>query len=258
MGHLDDLAAWRHDLRRATAMLTRLPAGRGAAPHEGAPARAVRAFPLVGAMVGLGGALALWLGDGLGLPGTLAALGAVGATILMTGALHEDGLADLTDGFGGSFERARKLAIMRASDIGTYGTLALMGSVAARVGALAALASHGLWIAAAALVAAHALARAMMPPVMALLPLARDDGLAAGVGRATRAHAAVALGLGALIGFAALGLATGAVALLAAGAATALMARLARAQIGGYTGDVLGACEQTAEVAVLLAATALS
>jgi len=255
MGHLDDLATWRHDLRRATAMLTRLPAGRGLPPRGAAPARA---FPLVGALVGLGGALVLWLGDGLGLPAMLAALGAVGTTILMTGALHEDGLADVADGFGGAFERARKLAIMRASDIGTYGVLALMGSVAARVGALGALARHDLWAAAAALIAAHALARAMMPPVMAVLPLARDDGLAAGVGRATRAHAGAALGLGTLIGFATLGLATGAVALLAAGAATVLMARLARAQIGGYTGDVLGACEQTAEVAVLLAAAALS
>lgn len=245
---------WWDDLRTAAGMLTRLPLGPAA--EDANLARAGRAMPLVGALIGAAGAFAFWIADGLGLPPLLAGLIAVGATVLLTGAFHEDGLADVADGFGGGFERERKLAIMRASDIGSYGVIALIFSVALRVGALAALAGPGS--VAAALIAAHALARGLLPPVMANVPLARPDGMAARVGQPAQADAMTALAIGGVIAILALGLGGGILAVLVAVGAAALVAALARAQIGGYTGDVLGAVEQAAETAILLVAVVLS
>ena len=249
------ISLWWRDFALATTFLTRVPLGRGLAAEPGELARAARVMPLVGAGVGLGGGLVYAAADGLGLPPALAALLALGATVLITGALHEDGLADTADGFGGGAERARKLAIMRASDIGTYGVLAVVLSLALRAAALSALAEPGAVV--LALIAAHGLARAALPPVMATLPPAREDGLAAGVGRVAAPHAWTAAGLGAALAWLTLGLGSALVVLVLAAAAAALVARLARAQIGGMTGDVLGAVEQAVECAVLLGLVAL-
>ena len=219
-------------------------------------------MPLAGAAIGVLGAAAFWLAGALALPPGAAALIAVAATILVTGALHEDGLADTADGLGVSAEPARRLEIMRDSRSGAYGVLAgiLAGTwtlirVGLRAAALAAIAAPGP--AAAALIAAHALARALPVAVMAWAPLARDDGLAAGTGHPADEHAWTALGLGAVIALVFLGLGAGLAALIAGGLAAFAAIRLARARIGGYTGDVLGAIEQLGEVAVLLAAAAL-
>lgn len=249
------LRAWLDDLSEALALLTRLPAGRIRAPQ---PARAVRAYPLAGALVGLIGGFAFWLAESLGLPPLAVGLVTIGATLLASGALHEDGLADVADGFGGARERERKLAIMRDSRIGSFGVIALMLSIGLRAAALAALASAGAatdasaGAALAALVTAHALARAVLPPIMALLPLARDTGLAAATGRPDKAAVWTALAIGAVIAVIALDSGAAVLALLLAAAAAVLVALLARAQIGGYTGDVLGTAAQAAEVAVLL------
>ena len=247
----DALRAWLDDLSAAVALLTRLPAGRARAAE---PARAVRAYPLAGLLVGLIGGGAFWLASALGLPPAAVGLIAVGATILATGAFHEDGLADVADGFGGARDRDRKLAIMRDSRIGSFGVIALLLSIGLRAAALAAIASNGASAAAAlaALVAAHALARAALPPIMALLPLARDTGLAAATGRPDKAAVWTGLALGVVIAVIALDSGAAVLALILAAAAAAVVALLARAQIGGYSGDVLGAAAQAAETAVLL------
>ena len=246
--------ALRSDLRAAVMLLTRLPSG-GRARAETDWARAARLFPLVGALVGLIGAAAFWLADGLGLPPLVSALLAVGAGLWVTGALHEDGLADLADGFGGGRGRDRKLQIMRDSRIGSFGVLALILSVGLRAAALAALAEPGL--VAAALVASHAAARAPLALVMATTPLARTDGLAVATGKPSVGHAATALVLGLLLCFLAVGPGSGFWLWLAAIAAAVTLLSLARAQIGGYTGDVLGAIEQVSEAAALLCLVAL-
>jgi adenosylcobinamide-GDP ribazoletransferase len=207
------LAAWWTDLTTALTFLTRLPLPEPDRPPD--LARATRAMPLVGAAIGFGGAAIYWLSGGLGLSPAIAGLLAVAATILLTGALHEDGLADSADGLFAGAEAARRLEIMRDSRTGAYGALALILSVGLRAAALAALAAPGP--AAAALIAAHALARALPPAVMAWAPLARDDGLAAGAGQAETAQAWTALGLGAAIAVVFLGFGPGLVALLAAG-----------------------------------------
>ena len=241
------------DFLIATGLLTRLPVGAPAAA-DGAIAAAGWAFPLVGAGIGGIAAIAFFSAESLGLSELPAALMALAAGIALTGALHEDGLADTADGFGGGRSRDEKLAIMRDSRHGTFGILALVLSVALRAAALAEIGDPihaGL-----ALIAAHAASRGALPPIMRLLPAARADGLGAAAGRPSGAIAAVAAAIGAAIALATLGPLAGAVALILTAGATALAALLAQRQIGGYTGDVLGCCQQLGEIVMLLAAAA--
>jgi adenosylcobinamide-GDP ribazoletransferase len=258
MHSANEPGAWWADLKVALALLTRLPMAPSGDAEAPDIARAGRVMPLAGALIGLVGAVAFWLSAALGLPPLVSGLVAVAATILFTGAFHEDGLADTADGFGAAAERARRLEIMRDSRTGTYGALALILSVDLRAAALAAIAGAGAGpgAVAVALISAHALARALLPAVMAWTPLARSDGLAAEAGRPEPAQAWFALGLGALTALILLDFGTAVAAMAAAGLAAGALVLLARARIGGYTGDVLGAIEQFGEVAVLLAVAA--
>jgi adenosylcobinamide-GDP ribazoletransferase len=242
--------AWA-DLMTAVGFLTRLPVPFG---HTRL-AEAVWAFPVAGAIVGgLAGAV-LWGALALDLPAWTAALLAVLAATALTGALHEDGLADCADGFWGGHDPARRLAIMRDSRIGSYGVLALIGSVGLRVSLLAPLAAfwgaQPVWM---MLIAVHALSRAPLPAAMAALRPASPTGLAAMAGRPGGFGVLFAAVLAIL--FAALALNVTPVwmpllLLAGAAAAAALTGLLARAKIGGLTGDVLGAMEQTAQTACL-------
>ncbi|MDH3473682.1 MAG: adenosylcobinamide-GDP ribazoletransferase [Rhodospirillales bacterium] len=253
------LQEWSADLQAATGFLTRVPLGRFAPGEPADMARATRAYPLVGAGIGLAGAGAFWLATVLGLPGLIAGLIAVAATMLFTGALHEDGLADVADGFGGGRDRAGKLEIMRDSRIGAYGVAALVLSIglrAAALGELGAAESAGL-----VLIAAHAVSRALLPAAMTVLPLARSSGLAAATGRPSQAQAITALLLAlviALVITVGLGSGAGLAAFAAAALGAVLVCWLAQAQIGGYSGDVLGAVQQAAETVFLLAVVALT
>jgi adenosylcobinamide-GDP ribazoletransferase len=236
----------------ATAFLTRIPTTAPAA--SGRLAEAAWAFPPVGAGIGAVAAIAFALAQFLGLGDGPAALLAVSAGILMTGALHEDGLADTADGFGGGADREAKLAIMRDSRQGSFGVLALVLSVGLRAVALAGLgdAVH----AGLALIAAHAASRAALPAAMVLLDPARTDGVGAAAGRPTTSTAVIAAAIGAVIAILALGPWRGVLALGFAAAAVFALGMIARRQIGGYTGDVLGAFQQIGEIVLLLAAAA--
>ena len=241
------------DFAIATAVLTRLPVGARVAA-DGDIAAAGWAFPLVGAGVGALTALVFFVAGLLGCGNAAAALIALGASLAVTGALHEDGLADTVDGFGGGRTRDDKLAIMRDSRHGTFGILALVLSIGLRASALGATGDPihtGL-----ALIAAHAVSRGALPPLMRLLPLARSDGLAATAGRPSLTVAIIAAALAAAIAIAVLGPGRGAAALISTGIAVALAAILAQRQIGGYTGDVLGFFQQIGEIVMLLVAAA--
>ena len=158
-------------------------------------ARATGCFRWSGALIGAAvGLLCLGL-LAIGVPDLAAAALALGASALLTGALHEDGLADVADGFGGGRDREAKLEIMRDSRLGTYGALILLVSFAARLSALAALPDGDV----AGLVAAHALARGVLPAMALNLPYARPDGLARNAGRPDAATAVVAGALALLI-----------------------------------------------------------
>jgi adenosylcobinamide-GDP ribazoletransferase len=245
-----DLAA---DLRIGVLFFTRLPLPHDA-PTASGVARAGWAAPLAGALVGAHGAAAYWLAAVAGLPVPVAAALALAATLLLTGCLHEDGLADTADGFGGGATRERKLAIMRDAPIGTYGSCAILLSLLLRAGALSGLATPALVV--PALIAAHAAARAILPPFMRLVPAARADGLSAAAGRPPPLGSAMALALGLLALLLALGAAKALAAALLLLLCFAVMAWLCGRQIGGQTGDVIGALEQAGEVAVLLVAAA--
>jgi adenosylcobinamide-GDP ribazoletransferase len=212
------------------------------------------AFPLVGAGIGGVAAFAFLVVQLLGLGDWPAAILAVFASILLTGALHEDGLADTADGLIGGRDRDQRLAIMRDSRHGTFGVIAIVLSVLLRAAALAGIGEPihaGL-----ALIGAHAASRAVLPCAMLVLAPARTEGLGADAGRPGMWLAVVALALGLLVSLAALGPARGLVAIGLAGAAIFALGVLAHRRIGGYTGDVLGAFQQVGEIVMLLTAAA--
>jgi adenosylcobinamide-GDP ribazoletransferase len=240
---------WLDDLRTAVAFLTRLPMPhpQGASPENFV--RAHRLFPVVGAAIGAAvGLLCLGL-RAIGLPDLAAAALALGASALLTGALHEDGLADVADGFGGGRDPAAKLEIMRDSRLGTYGALMLLVIFVAKVSALATLPDAFV---VQGLIAAHALARGALPFMSMSLPYARKDGLAANAGRPDSTTAATAGALALIMAWLVLPWREAFGAALAVAACAASMAWLAQRQIGGQTGDVLGGAEQLGETAILL------
>lgn len=217
--------------------------------------RAWRAVPLVGAAIGAAGGLVFTLAHHVNLPTLAVALLALAATAALTGALHEDGLSDFADALGGR-DAGQRLTIMRDSRIGGYGALALIFSVGLRAAALASVArpQDAFW----ALIAAHAVSRAAIPAVMSGIPAARNDGLGADAGAPERPALAVCLVLAGAIAVVALGLGQAVAVLLVACMAAMAIAGLARRLVGGYTGDILGAVQQVAEIAILLALAAMS
>jgi adenosylcobinamide-GDP ribazoletransferase len=211
--------------------------------------------PLAGAIIGASGAIVLALARALGLPALVSAALALSALVVISGAFHEDGLADVCDGLGGGATRERKLEIMRDSRIGAFGGAALALSLLIRAAAIAALVGEGARIGVASLVVAGAFARACGLAPMALLDPARADGAGASVGRletgAFSKSVLTALVIAAILGIVVLGFGRTLLACLLAAAAALAMTAVARRQIGGQTGDVAGAAEQLAEIAFL-------
>lgn len=246
---------WVTDTGLMLRLLTRLPVpAAGPVMFGGRLARALRTIPLVGAIVGAIGGLAYIVALWLGLPPVIAAILAVLATLVATGAYHEDGFADTCDGLGGSFDREKKLAIMQDSRHGTFGVAAIVATIFLRVAALASIAEPALVV--TALIATHAGARAFLPASMLWGQPAKTDGQGFAAGKPERTAVWASLAIGAIIALVVLGFV--ALPALAAGAAAAFaMFVIARRQIGGYTGDVLGAIEQVAEIAMLLCLVAL-
>ncbi len=255
------LAGWR-GLRSAAGFLTVLPvapaAATGAVPSQagGFLSGAMAWFPVVGAAIGATAGGALLLADGLGAGAAVAIVAAVAAPVALTGALHEDGLADVADGFGGGWSREDKLRILSDSRIGAFGVVTLILAFAGR---FAALADLGDGVAAVmVLIAAATLSRAVIPAVARFTPSARPQGLAGAAGRPSAAQVGIALGSGALIVALLLPAPAALAAVAVAISAAAGIAILATRQIGGHTGDVLGATQVAAEVVVLVVLSALA
>lgn len=246
---VDHCKDWIDDLRLATALLTRVPMPHPDGAIPAGLARAQRAFPLVGAMIGLAVGLVDLSLLAMGIPPLAAAALALGASAALTGALHEDGLADVGDGFGGGRDRAAKLLIMRDSRLGTYGAIVLLVGFSARLSALASLPAATI---VPGLVVAHALGRAAISVLAASMPFARDDGLGKSAGRPEPASAVTAIIIAVVIALLCLPAKEALLAVAVTVAAAAAVAALAWRQIGGVTGDVFGATEQVAEIAVLI------
>jgi adenosylcobinamide-GDP ribazoletransferase len=245
------------DIAACLRFYSRLPIPSGVDGHAMPDFRlAARALPLAGGVIGGCGALGLLAARAFGGPPLPSAVCAVAALVAVCGALHEDGLADVADGFGGGRDRERKLEIMRDSRIGSYGAVVLILSLMLRVSALAAITERGAFLGAAALIAVGAVSRAAGLAPLAMLPPARADGAGAAALRpdpSTLRQAALyaaAVSLLPLLFGASLGEII--LADFASIGAAMLVVNLARRQIGGYTGDVLGAAQQAAEIAGLV------
>jgi adenosylcobinamide-GDP ribazoletransferase len=234
-------------LVNAVTFLTRVPLH---ARAEGSSmlARSVPWFPVVGAGIGAVIAAVFVLASSI-LPAIVAAALAVSVGAILTGALHEDGLGDVADAFAGAWTVERRLEILKDPRLGTFGVVALSASFLLRAGAISSLDG---WAAVGLIPAAHALSRATGASLMRRLPVAVEEGLGAsyatsvtGLTEATT----VAVGLSICAGL--IGSWT-----IPAGLLCALvvlgMGALARAKIGGISGDVLGANQQIAEIAILL------
>ncbi|PYD71140.1 adenosylcobinamide-GDP ribazoletransferase [Komagataeibacter swingsii] len=241
----------RADLVCGIGLLTRLPVGWLA--HDGLPysmTRSIWCWPLVGAGLGACGSL-LYAGlRWLGIAALPAAGWSIGMLLLACGGLHEDGLADMADGCGGGRDRARKLEIMRDSRVGSYGVMALVIALLVRITALAAMPGA---VAIMAMPVAGALARVAMAAVLWRLPPARSDGLASSMAGVPGHALATCMGLAGLCAAVLLPWPRAALACAVAAGAAVIMCLFARRQIGGQTGDVLGATAVVAECAILAA-----
>ncbi len=213
---------------------------------------ACRWFPLIGVFIGALSGAVLFIGNFLELPEGVTALLAIAVAIVLTGAMHEDGFADIADGFGGGKDQDQKLEIMRDSRLGVYGTLALIVDTALRWALLTQLLSFGWEFAAGCLIAAGASSRLVTLSLMKSLPAARTEGLGASTGtpETTAIYTAILITFLATLASKDLAFII-AIAISVAVAATALH-WLSKNQIGGQTGDVLGAGQRLGETFALL------
>lgn len=252
-----------HELRLvliALQFLTRVPVPAWVGYRDQWLHQCARHFPLVGLFVGALAAL-VWHAASAWWPASIAVLLSMAAALVLTGAFHEDGLADTFDALGGVVSRDKALAIMKDSRLGTYGTAALITVLALKAASLLALGAQ----AAAALLLAHSASRALPVALIRWLPYGGDAEAAkakplatrvsiGGLGVAVLWTAAVA---GALIAVQAVAPAAAAASLVAAALVALAMARWLRRRLGGFTGDTLGATQQLGELAIYLALIAL-
>ena len=241
------------DVRAAIGLLTRLPVRVDSERATARGAAAAWAYPIAGLVVSLIAVIGMTIISAIGLPAGVAALIGVATSTIITGAMHEDGLADTADGLWGGWDPVHRLKIMKDTYIGTYGVIAIVLSLLLRWLLLTELVHLG---AGAVVIAAAMLSRAAMVGVMTWLPNARDSGLSRAVGRPARRIVLIAAGIAIVgaVGF--IGIdgicATIAVVVMAVGCGV-----IAKAKIGGQTGDILGTVQQMTEISVLICLVAL-
>ena len=234
----------------AAQFLTRIPIRLRSAPNLSQP---VPWFPVVGALIGVAvGGVAAGLMELT--PPTVAAAVAVLFGIFVTGAFHEDGLADTVDAMGG-WTPERRREILKDSRHGSYGVAAMCGTIVLRIACVAALAPAAAF---ASLIAAHTLGRGAAVGVMGFTPPVTTNGLGADYTRSlTRSRAVIGVACALAITALATGWWVGPFAVAALVSAVAV-STLARRAFGGVSGDILGAVEQVAECAILVVATGLA
>ena len=239
------------DFWRALALLSRVPVTGITDFRSEAVARSVWTWPLVGLLLAgfavLPAMLVFHLTENL----AIFVLIALAGMVLLTGSMHEDGMADCADGFGGGFERTRKLEIMRDSHIGTYGVVALILCFGLRLIVLYGAAETGQAV--ALFLIAAIMSRAAIPVVMYILPPAREDGLGKGVGKPSITMVAIGILIAMALSFVLSGLLVTIAVLLGAFLAVLFVVAVAKWQIGGQTGDVLGASQIMTELLVGIA-----
>lgn len=233
------------DITAALGLLSRIPVS---ASDGNRGAAVAWAFPLVGVILAIIAAALGKIALALGFSAPITAAMVLVTLIMLTGAMHEDGLADSVDGLWGGFDKKRRLEIMKDSRIGTYGVIALVMSLLMRWVALTTLINAGMLF--APLIAAATLSRAPMVALMSYLPNARKKGLSASIGRVEANTVTLAAGFALAISLILVGWVA-----ISAGIAIALitlaLAAIAQRKIEGQTGDILGASQQLAEITAL-------
>lgn len=243
----------------AVSFLTRLPVPVQGDVTPQALGRCHRWFSLVGALIGLGLALVYW-GLEQVFPASVAVFVTLGLSLWLTGALHEDGLADCMDGLGGGQSVAQRLAIMKDSRVGSYGVLALVVSLVGRWLLLSTLAQQDTSLVVVALITSHSLSRGLAAFMMGTLPYLRCD-------RDSKVHALTGhhrpsdrgwlAGVGILVTAMVAGMGSGLVLLTITTLCGLILYRWLKQQLGGVTGDALGAVQQITEIVLYLTLVAL-
>ena len=246
------------DIARSTGFLSRLPLpARFFNDHDGSLSRAAGMFPVAGLVIALCPGLVVLILSLFGANSAVTILLALVVLLGVTGALHEDGLADSADAFGARGGRDHMLEIMKDSRSGTYGVLALVMGLALRATALTIILSvTGGWNTFLVLLAVAAASRAAMVWHWNELPPARQDGVAASVGAPEDSAKTLALSLGAglflvLAGISG-GLMSAALALAVSAVALSQWTAIVRKKLNGHTGDTIGASQQITETACLV------
>jgi len=236
------------DIYTSVVFLTRLPAPDWPAAADRKLAECMWSFPIIGVLIGTLGGITYAGCDYLGLPVYVGGIFTVTAIILMTGGLHEDGLADFADGVWGGIDKDQRLTIMSDSRIGTYGAIILIISICGRAFSIGTILEPLLVL--GALVTASALSRSVIPVIMAFDSPAKKTGLAFDAGKPDRIIWFTAIIIGVLIHLIA---APGGwfVSLVAAVLGAAIGSWYINRRVGGYTGDTLGAVQQVIELLVL-------
>ena len=247
---------FREDVACGAGLLTRLPLGwLGVSGQAWSLTRSVWCWPLIGAFIGIVTAGVLVALRFLHCPLILAAVWSIGAQLLLTGGLHEDGLADMADGCGGGQTRERRLDIMRDSRIGSYGALALGICLMIRIAALSEIPTA---LAIPFLALSGTLSRAILPLLPFTLPPARTNGLAQQLAGLTRNQTLTCFFLAFCIAVVCVPAGTAFFACFLALCVALILRKTALRLLGGYTGDVLGATACLTDCALLTTLAALT
>ncbi|MBT5187880.1 MAG: adenosylcobinamide-GDP ribazoletransferase [Kordiimonadaceae bacterium] len=240
----------KEDIAAAFMLLTRIPINWQKISDEAPDLnRCLWAYPLVGLTVALIGSIFYYAAYLLHLPNLVSILIAITIMVFLTGAFHEDGLADVADGFGGGQTKEDKLEIMRDSRIGTYGSLALILAISLKTSSLYEMSSVNVI---SALICAAMVSRFMIILVLKFLPPARKESLSTQAGKPSANNIAVAFistwGVVLLL----TDFKTSVIIFICAALSTTILCKITLKQIGGYTGDVLGAAQQISEISILV------
>ena len=240
------------DILLSVSFLTRIPISKDLL-FERNLMDAAWSFPLIGALLGfLGGMVALLLSY-FNISPIINSFITIGAIILLTGGLHEDGLADAADGFGSNKNPQDKITIMRDSQIGVYGTLALIIAISVKAVALGGLIDKDQFFTCTmALIVSGALSRSNIVGIAFFLEKASETGLASFAGKPSATGVGISFLISILFCVFLLPSTKALIAILLSLLATVIIGSLSKKQINGYTGDVLGAAQMLSETALLI------
>ena len=248
---------WYEDLLQALRFLTRIPVADDTPANSASLRRAARAFPLTGLVVGGAGALVILFAAPFGIPATVTIMLALATMVLLTGGLHEDGLADSSDALFATTDPDERMKILKDSSSGVFAMLALIFVILIKWTVLTAIMEESSLFAASAIVAASIVSRiAFLVPVCFMNPI-KEDGLGAALGSLNPASLILPLGVGAGALFFVLfgNIIAIATSLIAAAVIAFGISILAEKKLGGYNGDIAGATQQISEAVALVSFT---